>query len=79
MCGDGILTANEECDDGNGVAEDGCFLCLVEYGYACSGQPSLCLYILPFSIKFKSIAVSTMVCNQFTISFYILPIDPAFS
>ena len=42
-CGDGIVTAGETCDDGNLVLSDGCSqLCLVEGGWTCSGEPSVC-------------------------------------
>jgi fibro-slime domain-containing protein len=35
-CGDDVLSSDEECDDGNRRAEDGCSdLCRVEHGYAC--------------------------------------------
>lgn len=43
ICGDGIISAVEACDDGNTGAGDGCSsACTVEPGYACSGQPSVC-------------------------------------
>ncbi|WP_437571044.1 DUF4215 domain-containing protein [Sorangium sp. So ce542] len=42
-CGDGIVAGSETCDDGNGLAGDGCGpACLVESGYACTGSPSAC-------------------------------------
>ncbi len=43
-CGDGIVTDGEACDDGNGVDGDGCAAtCDVELGWACAGQPSVCI------------------------------------
>ena len=44
MCGDGIIVAADEgCDDGNTVDGDGCSsVCLVESGFNCSGEPSVC-------------------------------------
>ncbi|MBN1947814.1 MAG: DUF4215 domain-containing protein [Bradymonadales bacterium] len=43
ICGDGILTAPEICDDANGRGGDGCStLCTVEEGYICTGSPSVC-------------------------------------
>lgn len=45
-CGDGVLHAllGEECDDGNGVATDGCDQCKVVPPYSCFGlQPSVCI------------------------------------
>jgi fibro-slime domain-containing protein len=39
-CGDGILTAGEQCDDGNTVSGDGCSsTCTVEAGWQCSQPP----------------------------------------
>ncbi len=29
-CGDGHVDANEECDDGNTIAGDGCTLCMID-------------------------------------------------
>ena len=41
-CGDGLLAVGEEeCDDGNTGAGDGCnALCEVEEGWTCDGEPS---------------------------------------
>ena len=40
-CGDGNVTAGEECDDGNKVSGDGCKRdCTVEAGYTCTGSPA---------------------------------------
>ena len=37
ICGDGIQTKNEECDDNNDIAGDGCSSeCRVEPGWLCS-------------------------------------------
>ncbi|XXX77586.1 DNRLRE domain-containing protein [Sorangium sp. So ce134] len=42
-CGDGALSGEEECDDGNAADDDGCSLdCTVESGYSCAGAPSAC-------------------------------------
>lgn len=42
-CGDGTLQLGETCDDENTNSGDGCSnVCLVESGYHCSGQPSVC-------------------------------------
>lgn len=44
-CGDGIVDPWEECDDG-GLSDQtrrGCnFECLIEWGYKCTGEPSVC-------------------------------------
>ncbi|MFT3693923.1 MAG: DUF4215 domain-containing protein [Kofleriaceae bacterium] len=29
-CGDGIVDSNEQCDDGNSIAGDGCTLCMID-------------------------------------------------
>jgi len=43
VCGDGIVSSNEGCDDGNNTSGDGCSAnCLVETNFTCSGQPSVC-------------------------------------
>jgi cysteine-rich repeat protein len=43
VCGDGVVTADESCDDGGGFVGDGCSAsCSVELGWACSGSPSTC-------------------------------------
>ncbi|MEM1333922.1 MAG: DUF4215 domain-containing protein, partial [Actinomycetota bacterium] len=44
VCGDGIIEADEDCDDGNALAMDGCSdTCEVESGFICTGTgPSTC-------------------------------------
>ncbi|MCA9562685.1 MAG: DUF4215 domain-containing protein [Myxococcales bacterium] len=42
-CGDGIIGEGEMCDDANERSNDGCsYLCQVEDGYTCTGEPSVC-------------------------------------
>ncbi len=42
-CGDGVVDAAEECDDGNLLDGDGCSpVCVAEPGWACTGEPSVC-------------------------------------
>jgi cysteine-rich repeat protein len=44
-CGDGITQSNEQCDDGNGIAGDGCAACTLEVcgdGVVQSGQGEQC-------------------------------------
>jgi cysteine-rich repeat protein len=42
-CGDGLVHPEESCDDGNGASGDGCSdFCLEEFGYTCTGEPSVC-------------------------------------
>ena len=43
-CGDGIISAGEECDDGNTADGDGCDMnCIEEMLWICSGEPSMCV------------------------------------
>ena len=44
-CGDGLIavSSSEVCDDQNTVNNDGCSsACLVEHGFSCSGEKSIC-------------------------------------
>ncbi len=42
-CSDGLVHPDESCDDGGLVDGDGCSnLCLVEVGWSCTGEPSVC-------------------------------------
>ncbi|MDI1475213.1 DUF4215 domain-containing protein [Polyangium sp. y55x31] len=44
LCGDGVVSGSETCDDGNKAAGDGCSAtCVVEQGYQCTGAPSVCV------------------------------------
>lgn len=43
VCGDGIVGATESCDDANVVTGDGCSSCVVDSGFACFGEPSVCV------------------------------------
>ena len=51
ICGDGLVEGPpEECDDGNILDGDGCDSdCIIEAGYLCQGEPSVCA--LPFDIS----------------------------
>ncbi|MGE4607964.1 MAG: DUF4215 domain-containing protein, partial [Myxococcota bacterium] len=43
VCGDGIVTVSETCDDSGTTPGDGCDeVCQIESGWTCSGDPSLC-------------------------------------
>lgn len=45
-CGDGIIDADEVCDDGNVQPGDGCSsLCALEVAFSCDGEPSVCVDI----------------------------------
>ncbi len=41
-CGDGVIDASEECDDGNTMLADGCSNCVLEPRTRCVGEPSVC-------------------------------------
>ena len=45
VCGNGMIDAGEECDDGNSADGDGCSsTCTVESGYTCdASEPSVCI------------------------------------
>ena len=50
VCGNGVVTAGETCDDGNTAAGDGCSAtCTIETGYSCSGTPSSCIHVPVFT------------------------------
>ena len=43
VCGNGVVEADEGCDDGNTDPSDGCDAdCAVEDGFLCEGEPSVC-------------------------------------
>jgi|GEM_PF-6725391 len=46
-CGNGDIELNEQCDDGDSTETDGCTACMVDPGFACVGEPSLCATGLP--------------------------------
>jgi cysteine-rich repeat protein len=44
LCGNGVIVGSEGCDDGNVIDGDGCsFRCILEPGWDCTGQPSVCV------------------------------------
>lgn len=46
VCGDGVISGLETCDDGNTTAGDGCDAnCQVEPGWECTDEPSVCVPI----------------------------------
>ncbi|NOT00867.1 MAG: hypothetical protein HOP29_09585 [Phycisphaerales bacterium] len=46
ICGDGAIEGLELCDDGDGDNGDGCSsACLLEVGFNCTGEPSVCTAI----------------------------------
>ena len=44
VCGDDVISGDEECDDGDMEDGDGCASdCTVESGFICMGEPSVCM------------------------------------
>jgi uncharacterized repeat protein (TIGR01451 family) len=51
VCGDGLITSIEQCDQGNTTNGDGCSsVCTVEPGWQCSGQPSVCVRVVDLAV-----------------------------
>jgi cysteine-rich repeat protein len=78
VCGDGIVSPMEQCDDGNSLSYDGCAYCKVEAYYNCYGEPSICLVVMDFKIEFDSVEASTLECNQITVFFRLSPAYSSF-
>ncbi|WP_158627253.1 FG-GAP-like repeat-containing protein [Corallococcus sp. AB045] len=58
ICGDGVLSGFEVCDDGNQLSGDGCnSVCQLEPGYTCTGEPTVCTDI-------DECAAGTDNCNE---------------
>jgi cysteine-rich repeat protein len=60
LCGDGIMiTADEQCDDGNLVSGDGCSsTCTIESDFECFTfpmEPTKCSYSKPLQVEIQSI------------------------
>jgi cysteine-rich repeat protein len=46
VCGNGLLEATEQCDDGNTVEGDGCSsTCTVENGFVCRNPGAPCTFL----------------------------------
>jgi cysteine-rich repeat protein len=43
VCGNGKVEAGEQCDDNNPTTYDGCAGCMVEKGFSCANEPSVCV------------------------------------
>ena len=55
LCGDGIVSAGESCDDTNAFPGDGCENCLlVDANTVCLGSPSQCAATLVFADSFDN-------------------------
>ncbi len=64
QCGNGIVEASEQCDDGNTTADDGCNAsCQLEY-YSCSTSTGLCsIGLTPSSYSFTAATKATVAAN----------------
>lgn len=52
ICGDGIVTISQACDDNNLISGDGCSgICIEEPGFDCTGAPSVCLEVCGDSMR----------------------------
>ncbi|MBI2373043.1 MAG: VWD domain-containing protein, partial [Deltaproteobacteria bacterium] len=60
-CGNGIVDGSleEGCDDANEAAEDGCFACVVESGWSCAGEPSVCTDLRPVCVSWGDTHITT--------------------
>ncbi len=48
-CGNGLVEGSEVCDDANTNNTDGCSsTCALESGWSCAGQPSRCMFGVPY-------------------------------
>ena len=60
VCGNGVISGDEECDDGANNDGDGCSSsCTIELGWLCTGEPSLCSAICG-----DSLIVGGEVCDD---------------
>ena len=75
--GDGIMVLNEECDDGNIIAGDGCSANKVESHYYCVGVPSQCFVDL--NLTFTHVSTVKSGCNSVTMEFEVFPVRPEFA
>jgi cysteine-rich repeat protein len=69
VCGDGIIECGEECDDANTNNNDGCdSSCVIENGWSCSGQPSVCTVDNPTLSSSCGIDIALIIDNSGSIS-----------
>ncbi len=69
VCGNGIIEIWQQCDDGNLDDGDGCSsTCMIENGWVCNGEPSVCDLIDPnFNawLQFPTLYTNTPAVNGF--------------
>lgn len=82
VCGDSLVATEEECDDGNAGAGDGCdATCHVEPDYTCfafPGDPSTCSYNKPLNLTINNIT-KVPGQNSLTLNLSIGPMLPNLS
>ena len=70
LCGNGVIQAHlsENCDDGNADNADGCSSsCAREPNFQCTGEPSVCVPIIPTVSAWGSVILSTTMLAGATI------------
>ena len=68
--GDGIIWGDEECDDGNLDDGDGCSsTCTVEYGWDCTGEPSVCEQAIPTVSEWGLIVMTLLLLVGLKVKF----------
>ena len=72
-----MLVLDEECDDGNTEAGDGCSSGRVEEHYYCVELPSLCFVDL--NLTFAHVSMWKSGCNSLGMEFEVAPILPEFA
>ena len=69
ICGNGIISGSDVCDDGNTANGDGCSAsCQVESGWSCNGQPSVCIADNPTLSSSCGIDIALIIDNSGSIS-----------
>jgi len=67
-CGDRLIDAGEQCDDGNTAGGDGCSaLCTIEEHWECSGEPSVCRSTIPTVSEWGLVAMTLLVLMAGTV------------
>ncbi len=71
VCGNGMVEDGEECDDGATEDGDGCSAtCVVEEGWNCSGEPSVCApVVIPTVSEWGLVAMTLLVLTVGTVLF----------
>ena len=68
VCGDGLVDAGEECDDGDLNNDDGCSsTCTIEPDAQCSGEPSVCITGIPAVSEWGLVAMTLLLLSGGTI------------